>query len=290
MAPPLGARPGWSRRAQYSLFFGFLLAVAGLLVGLFLLALSLVSPDSYRAVRGAALDLTAPITGALGEVVTTVQGLGSGAGNYWDAARQNGKLKAERQKMLRRMIEAKAIAQENRQLKAALQLRERSERAVASGRIVGSSFESIRRFAVLSVGTSDGVRVGMPVRGPDGLIGRVVDAGTMASRVLLISDRSNIVPARMLRTGLAVISTGRGDGTVDLRPLEVGRNPFRRGDIVVTSGTGGLYPPLVPVARVVRLDDDGAIAVPLADPSDTSFAVVEAPYEQAAIEAAQEVR
>ena len=130
----------------------------------------------------------------------------------------------------------------------------------------------------------------MPVRAPDGLIGRVVDAGTMASRVLLISDRSNIVPVRMLRTGMAVISTGRGDGTVDLRPLEVGRNPFRRGDIVVTSGTGGLYPPLVPVARVVRLDDDGAIAVPLADPSDASFAVVEAPYEQAAIEAAQEVR
>lgn len=290
MAPSLGARPGWSRRAQYSLFFSFLLAVAGLLIGLFLLALSLVSPDSYRAVRGAALDVTAPITGALGEVVTTVQGLGSGAGNYWDAARQNGKLKAERQKMLRRMIEAKALAQENRQLKAALQLRERSERAVASGRIVGSSFESIRRFAVLSVGTSDGVRVGMPVRAPDGLIGRVIDAGTMASRVLLISDRSNIVPARMLRTGMAVISTGRGDGTVDLRPLEVGRNPFRRGDIVVTSGTGGLYPPLVPIARVVRLDDDGAIAVPMADPSDTSFAVVEAPYEQAAIEAAQEPR
>jgi len=290
MAPPLGARPGWSRRAQYSLFFSFLLALAGLAVGLTLLAMSMLAPASYQVVRGAALDLTAPITGALGEVVTTVQGLGSGAGNYWDAARQNGKLKAERTKMLRRMIEAKAIEQENRQLKAALQLREHSERAVASGRIVGSSFESARRFAVLSVGTSDGVRVGMPVRAPDGLIGRVVDVGTMASRVLLISDRANIVPVRMLRTGMAVISTGRGDGTVDLRPLEVGRNPFRRGDIVVTSGTGGLYPPLVPVARVVRLDDDGAIAIPLADPSDVSFAVVEAPYEQAAIDAAQEAR
>jgi len=290
MAPPLGARPGWSRRAQYSLFFSFLLALASLAVGLIMLAMSLVAPASYNVVRGAALDATAPVTGALSEVVTTIRGLGSGAGNYWDAARQNGKLKAQRARMFRRMIEAKAIAQENRQLKAALQLRERSERAVASGRIVGSSFESLRRFAVLSVGTSDGVRAGMPVRAPDGLIGRVVDAGTMASRVLLISDRANIVPARILRNGMAAISTGRGDGTVDLRPLEVGRNPFRRGDIVVTSGTGGLYPPLVPIARVVRLDDDGAIAVPLADPSDASFAVVEAPYERAAIEAAKEAR
>ena len=80
-----------------------------------------------------------------------------------------------------------------------------------------------------------------------------------------------------------MISQGRGDGTIDLRPLEVGRNPFKPGDIVITSGTGGLYPPLVPIARVVRLDDDGAIAVPLADPGSTSFAMVEQPYEPQAV-------
>jgi len=55
------------------------------------------------------------------------------------------------------------------------------------------------------------------------------------------------------------------------------------GDIVITSGTGGLYPPLVPIARVVRLDDDGAIALPLADPASTSFAMVEQPYEPEAV-------
>jgi rod shape-determining protein MreC len=100
--------------------------------------------------------------------------------------------------------------------------------------------------------------------------------------VLLVSDRSNIVPAQLLRGGIPVISQGRGDGTIDVRPLEVGRNPFRRGDIIITSGTGGLYPPLVPIARIVKLDDDGAVALPLADPSKTSFAVVEPPYEPAA--------
>ena len=67
---------------------------------------------------------------------------------------------------MRRMVEAKAILQENQQLKAALQLRERSSKAVAAGRVVGSSFESPRRFAILSVGSSDGVAVGMPVRAP----------------------------------------------------------------------------------------------------------------------------
>lgn len=282
-APTAGPRPGWSRRAQYSLFFGFLAAVAGLIVGLFMLVLSLVAPATYAGVRGAALDVTSPITGGLSEVGATIEGVFSGAGNYWDAASQNGELKSQQAAMRRQIIEARAIVQENRQLKAALGLRERSREAVAAGRIVGSSFESTRRFAVLSVGRSDGVRVGMPVRTADGLVGRIVDAGEIASRVLLVSDRANIVPARILRGGTPVISTGRGDGTVDIRPLEVGRNPFKRGDIIITSGTGGLYPPLIPVAKVVRLDDDGAIAIPMADPARTSFALVEPPFQPEAL-------
>jgi rod shape-determining protein MreC len=113
-------------------------------------------------------------------------------------------------------------------------------------------------------------------------VGRIIDAGALASRVLLVSDRANIVPARLLRGGIPVIAQGRGDGTVDVRPLEVGRNPFKPGDIIITSGTGGLYPPLVPIARVVKLNDDGAIALPLADPANTSFAIVEPPFEPAA--------
>jgi len=281
------ARPGWSRRAQYGLFFSFLAVIAGIIVGLVLLIVSLVSPATFNGVRGAALDVTGPVASALHEVNATATGLVSGAGNYWDAASQNGALKRDRQAMLRRMIEAKAIMQENRQLKAALQLRERTHDAIATGRIVGSSFNSPRRFAILSVGTSDGVRVGMPVRSADGLVGRIIDAGSLASRVLLVSDRANIVPARLLRGGIPVISQGRGDGTIDVRPLEVGRNPFKRGDIIITSGTGGLYPPLVPIARIVKLDDDGAVAIPLADPANTSFAIIEPPFEPAAVAADQ---
>jgi rod shape-determining protein MreC len=276
------ARPGWSRRAQYGLFFSFLAVIAGIFVGLFLLVLSLVAPATFNGVRGAALDVTGPIASSLHEVTATATGLVSGASDYWDAASQNGELKRERNAMLRRMVEAKAIIQENRQLKAALQLREQTHDAVAAGRIVGSSFSSPRRFAILSVGSNDGVGVGMPVRSPDGLVGRIIDTGAFASRVLLVSDRANIVPARLLRGGIAVISQGRGDGTIDVRPLEVGRNPFKRGDIIITSGTGGLYPPLVPIARIVKLDDDGAVAIPLADPANTSFAIVEPPFEPAA--------
>ena len=279
------ARPGWSRRAQYGLFFSFLAVIGGIIIGLILLVISLVSPTTFEGVKGAALDVTGPVAAALHEVSATVDGLVGGAGDYWDASRQNGELKRDRAAMLRRMIEAKAIFQENQQLKATLNLREQARDTIAVGRVVGSSFNSPRRFAILSVGASDGVQVGMPVRSADGLVGRIIDAGSLASRVLLVSDRANIVPARLLRNGIPVIAQGRGDGTVDVRPLEVGRNPFKYGDIIITSGTGGLYPPLVPVARVVKLDDDGAIAMPLADPSTISFAIVEPPFEPSAVAA-----
>jgi rod shape-determining protein MreC len=279
------ARPGWSRRAQYGLFFSFLALIAGIIVGVIMLVLSLVAPKSYEGIRGVALDITGPIAASLHSVTATAKGLVTGAGDYWDAASQNANLRREGAEMRRQILKANAILQENSQLKAALQLRERTRDAIAAGRIVGSSFSSPRRFAILSVGANDGVRVGMPVRSADGLVGRVIDAGALASRVLLVSDRANIVPARLLRGGIPVISQGRGDGTIDVRPLEVGRNPFKRGDIIITSGTGGLYPPLVPIARVVKLDDDGAVAIPLADPANTSFAIVEPAYEPAATDA-----
>lgn len=276
------ARPGWSRRAQYGLFFSFLAVIAGIVIGLILLIVSLVSPKTFDGLRGAALDVTGPVSSALHEVTATAEGLVTGAGNYWDAARQNGELKRENGAMLQRMVEAKAIFQENLQLKAVLELRQHTRATIAVGRIVGSSFNSPRRFAILSAGAKDGIREGMPVRSPSGLVGRIIDVGQLASRVLLVSDRTSIVPARLLRLDIPVIAQGRGDGTVEVRPLEVGRNPFRPGDFIITSGTGGLYPPLVPVARVIKLKDDGAIALPLADPSTTSFAIVEPPFEPAA--------
>jgi rod shape-determining protein MreC len=279
------ARPGWSRRAQYGLFFSFLAVIAGIIIGLVLLIISLTAPAAFASIRGAALDITGPVASALHEVTATAEGMVTGADDYWDAARQNGELKRERKAMLQRMIEAKAIMQENLQLKATLDLRQHSRDTIAVGRIVGSSFNSPRRFAILSAGRGEGIAEGMPVRSADGLVGRIIDSGQFASRVLLVSDRSSIVPARLLRNGMPVIAQGRGDGTIDIRPLQVGRNPFRRGDIIITSGTGGLYPPLVPVAKVLKLNDDGAVGVPLADPANTSFAIVEPPFEPAAIAA-----
>lgn len=279
MASPSNRRPGYSRRAQYGLFFGLLVALGGVGVGLLLLVASIVRPDGLSAVRGVALDATTPIAGGGREIVRTIQTAGDTVGNYIKAGSQNVALRRELAGHRRQLIAAQAARFENDQLKRLLKIARDDRPPVTSGRIVGSSFASSRRLATLSAGSGDGVRVGQPVRAPDGLVGRILETGRYASRVLLVSDRQNVVPVRMLRGGIAAISTGRGDGTMELKPLQVGRNPFRPGDIVVTSGTGGIYAPNVPVGYVLRLADDGAIARPLADPAAAPFGIVEEIFE-----------
>ena len=279
MAPPSTRRPGFSRKAQYGLFLGYVVSIVGLLFALMLLAYAINNPRGFSALQGVALDVTRPISSAGRSVVNFFGGIGDTIGNYFNAAAQNDDLKRELASSRRKMIEARATELENRRLKALLRLAQQVEEEVVVTRVVGSSFDSSRRLATLAAGRSAGVRPGQPVRSPEGLIGNVIETGQWAARVLLVSDAASNVPVRMVRDGTPAIATGRGDGTIDLKTLEVGKNPFRRGDILVTSGVGGVYPPNVPVAIVLRTQGDNTLARPLADPSTVDFAIVLKPFQ-----------
>src|SRR3546814_14634590 len=64
MAPPKTRRPGFSRRAQYGLFLGYVIAVAGALVGAILLVVSAIDPTGFASLRLAAAEATAPVSPA----------------------------------------------------------------------------------------------------------------------------------------------------------------------------------------------------------------------------------
>lgn len=293
MAPPSSRRPGFSRRAQYGLFIGYVVAVAGILLALLLLAIAIIDPRGFAALRGAAIDGTAPATEGSRSIGDFVRGIGSGIGDYFRAGSQNAELRAEVEKMRNEIVRAQAIDFENRRLRHLLGLAGRIEDEVTIARVVGSSFSSNRRYATLSAGSQSGVQAGMPVRAPEGLIGRVLETGRWAARILLVTDGSSSVPVRLVRDGTPALAVGRGDGTIELRTLEVGANPFQVGDVLVTSGIGGIFPPNIPVARVVRLEGDSALARPIADPSRADFAIVQRLYQPAAegaLEAAPQIQ
>ena len=62
MAPPKNRRPGFSRRAQYGLFFGYVIAGLAAVAGVALLALSTINPPAFAALRGGVAELTVPIS------------------------------------------------------------------------------------------------------------------------------------------------------------------------------------------------------------------------------------
>ena len=66
---------------------------------------------------------------------------------------------------------------------------------------------------------------------------------------------------------------------MDIKLIDIGINPFKVGDVMVTSGNGGIYPPNVPVAIIEKLTGDGAIGKLLANPAGTDFVIVQEMYE-----------
>lgn len=271
-------RPGFSRRRQYGVFMGYVLAVAGAAVGAALLALSVLNPPLFAGLRMTAAGVTTPVASVLSGAGQAVLSVPRAIGTYFFVHSENERLKREVAANRALLTRARIIKYDNSRLRALLKLREREAEPVVTARLVASTPSSTRRFALLNAGRFDGVSPGMPVRGPDGLVGRVTEAGLNAARVLLVVDPASVVPVRRTRDGLPAIVAGRGDGAVDIRSVNTTEVRFGAGDLFVTSGTGGIYAPGIPVARVVAAGRDTVLGRTVASPDTLDFALVERPF------------
>lgn len=256
------------------MFIGYVLAVAGAVVGGVLLVASRFDPPLFAGMRMAVAGVTAPVSSGLSAIGRGVAVVPHAINGWVFAHQENAAMKRELAVTRPLLARARVIAYDNRRLRTLLALRDRDEQVVVTSRLVSSSASSGRRFALLNAGRLNGVLPGMPVRGPEGLVGRITETGLNAARVLLLSDPDSIVPVRRTRDGLPAIVAGRGDGAVDLRSVNATNVRFFPGDLFVTSGTGGLYAPGIPVARVVKGGSDTVIARTFAQPDSFDFALV----------------
>lgn len=275
MAPPRNRRPGFSRRAQYSLFLGYVITVAGALVGAVLLALSTLDPPAFAALRSSVGEVTTPISSGLSGVGRWLGSIPGGIGDYIAVRDKNAALRKQLADQHALFMRARSLSYDNSRLLRLLRVREGITEPVVAARLVSSSASSTRRFAVLNAGSWQGVAVGQPVRGPDGLVGRVLEVGPNSARVLLLTDPESIVPVRRTRDGTPALATGRGDGLLDIKSVAFAASNFGPGDVFVTSGIGGIYAPNVPVARIVRRGRDAAIGLSFAQPDTVDYALVQ---------------
>ena len=278
MAPPPHRRPGFSRKAQYGLFATYVVAIAGTIVAALLLTISVVDPTGFSALRAFGSEVTAPVARVINDARQSTQAITHNVSAYIDAASKNVALEKELKAHRSALIEARALHLENARLRGLLKIADEDAQQVAVGRLISSTASSTRRVATLSIGRNFGVERAQPVRGPAGLIGRVIETGPTTARVLLVTDSENLVPVMRASDGLPAFSSGLGNGLVLIKPLNLGESPFKVGDIIITSGNGGLYRANIPFARVIRKTSDGALGMPFADPANTPYAIVMKPY------------
>jgi len=285
MAPSANRRSGFSRKAQYSLFATYVLAVGGALIAALLLIISIVDPTGFSALKTAGNEITAPVARFFSSVRRSANDIGGNMSAYFDAASKNASLTQEVEQTRQKLNDAAALKTENDRLRKLLGLIEEAGEAGVVARLISTSATSSRRMATLSEGSSKGILAGQPIRGPAGLVGRTINVGPTTASVLLVTDADNVVPVMRAEDGLPAFATGLANGTVAIRPINLGVNPFKKGDIIVTSGNGGLYPPNVPFAMVLDKSNAGAIARPFADPGRTPYVITMPIYQPKVLEA-----
>lgn len=152
-------------------------------------------------------------------------------------------LEAQLQKLL-------VIRNENSQLKELLLTSSNANTRAMAAEILAVDTSISRQLLVLNKGKRDGVFSGQPVLDAKGVMGQIIDVGSMTSTVLLISDSKNAVPVQNNRTGERAILVG----TNNISQLSLINLPkssaISKGDLLVTSGLGRRYPEGYPVGRV----------------------------------------
>lgn len=162
-------------------------------------------------------------------------------------------LKIEHRLLQVHLQQFQALEAENKRLRSLLGSAIKvADRAIVA-ELVMVSTEPNTRTIVLGKGTSQEVFIGQPVLDAYGVVGQVTEVNPYTSRVTLITDPSHAIPVQVNRNGLRTILYGTGaDDTLRI-PFLTPSSRIKKGDLLITSGMGGRFPPRYPVARVTEV-------------------------------------
>lgn len=133
----------------------------------------------------------------------------------------------------------------------------RDERKVVT-EVMAVDTSPYRHQVVIDKGQLDGVYVGQPVANEKGIVGQVTFVSAHNSRVLLLTDSLSAIPVQVIRNDIRVIASGSGNmQRINLDHIPISLD-IQEGDLLLTSGLGGVYPEGYPVAHVAKVERDNA--------------------------------
>lgn len=119
----------------------------------------------------------------------------------------------------------------------------------------------LRHRVIINKGSRDGAFKGQPLLDASGIVGQITRVGTFSSEAILITDSEHAIPVQVNRNGLRSIAVGTGD----LRRLSLPFLPtnadIKVGDLLVSSGLGGVFPAGYPVAKVTKVEKEVAMTL-----------------------------
>jgi len=211
------------------------------------------------------LDRLATITGleAVGWIVypgewiqRTGQGLWQDYIALLDVRRENKQLRERIQNLKIRVMRLRSRADEAERLRELLNFSPPPDWNCTGSRIVNEriSPSDVLETVTLNKGRSDLVHPDMPALTPAGLVGKILKTSSHFSKLLLLTDPNSRIPVISSKHRSKAILKGRGaDAALSLK--YVARNsPLSEGEIVVTSGLGGIFPKGIPVARITEIE------------------------------------
>lgn len=147
---------------------------------------------------------------------------------------------------------------ENHHLRQLLEVQQRADYPMQLAEIVYVERDIFKRKILLDKGAQANVMAGQVVMDDSGIVGQVTRVYPWLSEVTLITDKDHAVPVQLLRTGLRAVAFGSGNTSeLALRYMPISAD-ILEGDVLVTSGIDGTYPPGLPVARISRIERDPA--------------------------------
>lgn len=251
-----GATPPSTRFRRTDTDGGLRLCAVLVMLSLVMFTASVREGDSggiFNTMRGAWMTITTPIRWVGGAATAPFQGLSNIFANLTADQERLSDLKAENERLIARNVELEEAQQTAERLESLLGLQSLYNLQSTAARIVSGPTDSWSSTVIIDKGTSSKLSVGMPVTDANGAIGQIVRCGASSSTVRLITDENSSVSAMVQSSRAQGVLRGSVDGTLRLTLVRTDQM-VSKGDMVVTSGLGGVFPKGLPLGKVLSVE------------------------------------
>ncbi len=204
--------------------------------------------------RDAVADAVTPILRVMSEPAAVVSDFVNNLRELAAIREENAELREANTRLLQWQSVAQQLESENKSLRNLTGLVPEPSATFVTARVVADTGGAFAQSILITAGQISGVRKGQVVLAGEGLVGRVMQAGQLSARVLLITDINSRIPVLVGEAGNRAILVG--DNGLRPRLLFLGnKTAAAPGDKVVTSGDAEAFPPGLPIGQVARMDD-----------------------------------